>query len=460
MEPDPAVSKGCTPATMSALRRPLDEPLLSPAKDDEENCGGGGGGDGDISSSQLLLNQGTDGASFSRSCLNLSNVISGVGLLSVPYALAQGGWLSLALFALVGAVCFYTGELVARCMRAGGAAAVRSYPDIGQLAFGRAGRKAIGAVMYAELYLVAISFLVLEGDNLDKLLPGAAVALPGGGLLRGRQLFILAAAAVILPTTCLRDLSVLAYVSAVGLVASAALTASLVWAGVAEHGFHANDGNVFSLAGLPTSLSLYFVCFSGHGVFPTVYTSMRHKKDFTKVLLASSLLCSLNYAVTAVLGYLIYGDDVKSLVTLNLPSGKVYTRVAILTTLVTPLAKYALVIQPITAGMEERLSLASTGAGRGGSFLRRAAISTGVLASTVVAACTVPFFGYLMSFIGSSLNVTVAVLFPCLSYLRIYGARGGLHRGEAVGIVGILVVGVCVAVVGTYTSVHQIASTF
>ncbi|CAL4975427.1 unnamed protein product [Urochloa decumbens] len=461
MEPDLAVSKGCTPATMAALRSPLDEPLLAPGKDDDEEQRGG---DDDVSSSQLLLRQGTGGASFSRSCLNLSNVISGVGMLSVPYALAQGGWLSLALFALVGAVCYYTGELVARCMRAGGggAGAVRSYPDIGQLAFGAAGRKAIGAVMYAELYLVAISFLVLEGDNLDKLLPGAAVALPGGCLLHGRQLFILAAAAVILPTTWLRDLSVLAYVSAVGLVASAALTASLVWAGVAEHGFHAKDGNVFSLAGLPTSLSLYFVCFSGHGVFPTVYTSMRHKKDFTKVLLASSVLCSLNYAVTAVLGYLIYGDDVKSLVTLNLPSGKVYTRVAILTTLVTPLAKYALVIQPITAGVEEKLLLTGAGTtGQGGNgFLRRAAISTGVLASTVVAACTVPFFGYLMSFIGSSLNVTVAVLFPCLSYLRIYGPRGGLGRGEAVGIVGILVVGVCVAVVGTYTSVHQIASTF
>ena len=173
-----------------------------------------------------------------------------------------------------------------------------------------------------------------------------------------------------------------------------------------------------------------------------------------QVLLASSLLCSLNYALTAVLGYLIYGDDVKSLVTLNLPSGKVYTRVAILTTLVTPLAKYALVIQPITAGIEEKLSLA----GQGG--LPRAAISTAVLASTVVAACTVPFFGYLMSFIGSSLNVTVAVLFPCLSYLRIYVRRGGVRRAEVAAIVGILAVGVCVAVVGTCTSLHQIAGTF
>ncbi|CAD6237998.1 unnamed protein product [Miscanthus lutarioriparius] len=437
---------------MALEESPLDEPLLIPDNDAEQRSSGGGADDIANMEVHLLLHHDM-GASFWRSCLNLSNVISGVGVLSVPYALAQGGWLSLALFAVVGAVCYYTGELIARCMRAGGDGdpdAVRSYPDIGQLAFGRPGRKAIGAVMYAELYLVAVSFLILEGDNLDKLLPGTAVGLPGGYVLRGKQLFTLLAAVVILPTTWLRDLCVLAYVSAVGLVASVALTASLVWAGVAEHGFHAaKDANVFSLAGLPTSLSLYFVCFAGHGVFPTVYTSMRNNNDFTKVLLASSVLCSLNYALTAVLGYMIYGDDVKSLVTLNLPSGKVYTRIAILTTLITPLAKYALIIQPITTGIEEKLS-----SSRGS--LTRAAISTTVLVSTVVAACTVPFFGYLMSFIGSSLNVTVAVLFPCLSYLMI----GEVRRAEAAGIVAILVVGVCVAVLGTYTSLHQIVSTF
>ncbi|TVU34437.1 hypothetical protein EJB05_16269 [Eragrostis curvula] len=428
---------------MAAEESALAEPLLVPGKD--------AGDDAAIMESRLLIPCDT-GASFSRSCLNLSNVISGVGMLSVPYALAQGGWLSLALFAFVGAVCYYTGTLISRCMRGGGGDAVRGYPDIGQLAFGRAGRRAIGAVMYVELYLVATSFLVLEGGSLDKLFPGAGADL-FGCRVRGKQLFTLAAAAVVLPTTWLRDLSVLAYVSAVGLVASAALTASLLWAGVDEHGFHRNGGNVLNLAGLPTSLSLYFVCFAGHGIFPTVYSSMKKKRDFTKVLLVSSVLCSLNYALTAVLGYMIYGDDVQALVTLNLPSGKTYTRIAILTTLITPLAKYAIVIQPITIRLEEKLSLASHGG------FTRAAISTAVLVSTTVVACTVPFFGYLMSFIGSSLNVTVAVLFPCLSYLKIFMPRGGTSRAEVAAIVGILVIGVCIAVVGTYTSLHQIVGT-
>ncbi|KAG8051443.1 hypothetical protein GUJ93_ZPchr0001g30153 [Zizania palustris] len=421
-------------AIMAGQASPLDEHLL-------------------IGVDEQLLPPPSTGASFWRSCLNLSNVISGIGTLSVPYALSQGGWLSLVLFVLVGAVCYYTGKLIVRCMQADDS--VRTYPDIGQLAFGVNGRRAIGLIMYVELYLVAISFLILEGDNLDKLFHGTVVEIMGYRM-HGKKLFVLVAAAIILPTTWLKNLNVLAYISAVGLIASAALTASLVWAGVAEKGFRVKGTGLLNLSGLPTSLSLYFVCFAGHGVFPTVYSSMRKKRDFPKVLMISSVLCSLNYALTAVLGYLIYGDDVHAQVTLNLPSGRLYTRIAILTTLITPLTKYALVIQPITAAIDENLSVVAAETGQ----LTKVLTSTAVVVTTVVLACTVPFFGYLMSFIGSSLNVTVAVLFPCLSYLKIYNTKGGVRRVELVVIVGILVVGMCVAIIGTYTSLNQIIDTF
>ncbi|CAJ1829659.1 unnamed protein product [Sphenostylis stenocarpa] len=38
-----------------------------------------------------------DTVSFFRTCLNGLNAIAGVGILSVAYALASGGWLSLVL---------------------------------------------------------------------------------------------------------------------------------------------------------------------------------------------------------------------------------------------------------------------------------------------------------------------------------------------------------------------------
>jgi hypothetical protein len=45
-----------------------------------------------------------------------------------------------------------------------------------------------------------------------------------------------------------------------------------------------------------------------------IYGSSTKNKHFSKVLLIS-VLCSVNYGLTAVLGYKIYGDDVQSQVT-------------------------------------------------------------------------------------------------------------------------------------------------
>jgi solute carrier family 32 (vesicular inhibitory amino acid transporter) len=75
------------------------------------------------------------------------------------------------------------------------------YPDIGALAFGRRGRLAVAASMYLELFLVAVDFLILEGDNMDKLFPAAAGVQAGSVRVGGKQAFVLAAMLVVLPAT-------------------------------------------------------------------------------------------------------------------------------------------------------------------------------------------------------------------------------------------------------------------
>jgi vesicular inhibitory amino acid transporter len=218
-------------------------------------------------------------------------LLSGVGLLSIPYALSEGGWLSLALLLVVAAACCCTGLLLQRCMAASpAAAAARGYPEIGDLAFGRGGRLAASAFLYAELYLVAIGFLILEGDNLDKLFPGTSLSLALGGgrplVVSGKQLFVVLVALVILPTTWLRSLGVLAYVSASGVLASAVVVICVLWAAVADDGVgFRGQGRMLNVSGLPTALGLYTFCYCGHAIFPTLCNSMKEKRKFSKVTL-------------------------------------------------------------------------------------------------------------------------------------------------------------------------------
>ncbi|KDP41201.1 hypothetical protein JCGZ_15608 [Jatropha curcas] len=150
----------------------------------------------------------------------------------------------------------------------------------------------------------------------------------------------------------------------------------------------------------------------------------------------------------AILGYLMYGEHLKSQVTLNLPIRKISAKIAIYTTLVNPLTKYAVIITPIAKAMEDTFRL-------GNSRFLSILVRTAIMISTLVVALTIPFFGYVMAFIGSFLSVTVSMLFPCLCYLRINTAARSFGF-ELVIIVGILIAGLFAAIVGTYTSIKQI----
>ncbi|KAJ6322441.1 hypothetical protein OIU77_012312 [Salix suchowensis] len=239
------------------------------------------------------------GTTFLKTCFNGLNALSGVGILSIPYALSQGGWLSLILLFLVAVLCWYTGLLLKRCMDSD--PLIRSYPDIGEKAFGYKGRVVVSIFMYLELYLVAVEFLILEGDNLYKLFPNAGFKL-AGLYIGGKTAFVLLTALVILPTTWLKSLGMLAYVSAGGVSASIILVGCVLWVGAVDGvGFH-EDGVLLNWGGLPTTLSLFTFCYCGHAVFPTLCNSMKDRSQFSKVLLVSFVTSTVTYGSMAVLG--------------------------------------------------------------------------------------------------------------------------------------------------------------
>ncbi|XP_042044011.1 amino acid transporter AVT1J-like [Salvia splendens] len=389
-------------------------------------------------------NSGLGSTSFFKTCFNGVNALSGVGILSVPYALSSGGWLSLILLFLIAGCTYYTSLLIKRCMDLD--TNIRSYPDIGERAFGSIGRMFVAVTMNVELYLVATGFVILEGDNLQNLFPTAG----GVCFITGKQAFVLIVGLIVLPTVLLDNMAILSYISATGVVASFLLIASVLWSAVFYGIGFQEQGTLFQSRGIPTAISLYVFCYCAHPVFPTLYTSMRNQKQFSKVLLICFLVCTMSYASMAVLGYLMFGSEVQSQVTLNLPTNLVSSKVAIYTTLVNPLAKYALMVCPIVKTLERRFLV---GRSRHWSIL----IRTALVASTIFVALVVPLFGYLMSLVGAFLSVTASIIMPCLCYMKISGIYVRIGS-ELIVLCGIIVIGVIVLLVGTYTALLEILS--
>ncbi|XP_021622090.1 amino acid transporter AVT1I [Manihot esculenta] len=325
---------------------------------------------------------------------------------------------------------------------------IKTYPDIGERAFGSKGRLVISIFMYTELYLVATGFLILEGDNLENLFPNVELEMAGFHI-GARQKFVIIVALIILPTIWLDNLSVLSYVSASGVIASAIILCSIFWAGAFDGiGFH-EKGKLLNWDGIPTAVSLYAFCYCAHPVFPTLYTSMKNKHQFSNVLLVCFVACTISYASMAVIGYSMFGSAVESHVTLNLPTTKLSSRLAIYTALVNPISKYALMITPIVNVTRNWFPWYCD------KKPFNIFISTALLMSTVIVALAFPFFGFLMSLVGAFLSVTASILLPCLCYLKISGTYRTLGFEVAV-IGGILVLGVVVVIFGTHTALLRI----
>lgn len=85
-------------------------------------------------------------------------------------------------------------------------------------------------------------------------------------------------------------------------------------------------------------------------------------------------------------------------------------------------------------------------------------LRTGLLGVVVLTAIAVPFFASVMSFIGSFMATSVAVVLPCLFALKI--CRHQLSRLDVGLAICMAVFGVVVGVVGTYNAIMNISSKY
>ncbi|BAF07499.1 amino acid transporter AVT1C isoform X2 [Oryza sativa Japonica Group] len=387
--------------------------------------------------------------SYTQAVMNGINVLCGVGILSTPYAIKQGGWLGLVILCLFAVLAWYTGVLLRRCLDS--KEGLETYPDIGHAAFGTTGRIAISIILYIELYACCIEYLILESDNLSKLFPNAHLTI-GSMTLNSHVFFAILTTLIVMPTTWLRDLSCLSYLSAGGVIASILVVVCLCWVGVVDHVGFENKGTALNLPGIPIAIGLYGYCYSGHGVFPNIYSSLKNRNQFPSILFTCIGLSSILFAGAAVMGYKMFGESTESQFTLNLPENLVVSKVAVWTTVANPITKYALTITPLAMSLEELLPPNQQ------KYANIIMLRSSLVVSTLLIALSVPFFGLVMALVGSLLTMLVTYILPCACFLAILKRKVTWHQIAACSF--IIVVGVCCACVGTYSSLSKIIQNY
>ncbi|EPS65238.1 amino acid transporter, partial [Genlisea aurea] len=381
--------------------------------------------------------------SYAQSILNAVNVLCGIGILSTPYALKEGGWLSLILLFVLGVITCYTGILLKRCLES--SSQLQTYPDIGSAAFGTKGRICIAAILYVELYSSCVEYLIMMTDALSAYIPTAHVDVAGIHL-NSYQICAVTSTLIILPTVWLRNLSLLSYISVGGVVTLALIVICLIWVGVvSEIGFHPS-GNALNLTKVPIAIGIYSFCYGSHSVFPNIYSSMEEPSQFPSVLIISFLISGLLYGGVAVCAFLMFGEATNSQFTLNMPSNSVASNVAGWSVVLAPLTKFGLSMTPVALAIEELFPATHVQ-----SHTLPILIRTLLTFSTLAVALAFPYFGSMMALIGSFLEMVVCIILPCACYLMIQD--GKLSKVEIGSCCTMIMVGVLCAISGTYSAI-------
>lgn len=244
-------------------------------------------------------------ASFASAFTNTFKSILGTGVLTMPFAFAATGmYPAIALTILFAVWSFYTSELIARCTDR--VPSAMTYDDIAEAAFGGVGRW-IGAInLVVNQLLTCCAYLVFASTNF------ASVFLDDSGGTYPWW-FVVAICPPFLVLVCLRNMSSLAPVSAVGNV-FVALSLGTILAVAAPH----VQWSAFGEPAWPTStgISTFFgiaaFTFAGQGEVIPIYLSMENRQDYGRVLCGVGFVAWLaNVAVGAVV-FSAYGDDTQA----------------------------------------------------------------------------------------------------------------------------------------------------
>ncbi|KAF6161842.1 hypothetical protein GIB67_001140 [Kingdonia uniflora] len=356
-------------------------------------------------------------SSFVHSVINMVGMLIGLGQLSTPYALENGGWVSAFLLVSLGVICAYTSHLLGKCLKEN--SKTRNYSDIGQNAFGMKGRVIATTFIYMEIFMALVSYTISLSDNLTTVFAGTHLSLHWLGLTTS-QVLTMIAVIVALPSLWLRDLSSISFLSSGGILMSLLIFTTVSCTAI--FGFvKANHSiPVLNLHKIPGISGLYIFSFAGHIVFPDIYKSMKDPSKFTKVSVVSFTLVTALYTTLAFLGAKMFGPEVNSQITLSMPGHLVLTKIALWATVLTPMTKYALEFAPFAMQLEHMLPYSMDSRMR---MFIRGSVGSLLLLAILGLALSVPYFQYVLGLTGSLVSIGISIIFPCAFYIKIYWSQ-------------------------------------
>jgi amino acid permease len=340
-----------------------------------------------------------------------------------------------------------------KCLYANDEGRLSTYKDVATAAFGPIGGWVTFFFNAWILIGAPVLYMVLTGANFSELCRGTVAELDS------TKWTIIASFVVAIPFILLKTMKEIAWMSAFGVIAIFMVVFVVLIMSIIDKPNQVNvQHDVVIWEMFPVALATISFSFGGNVVYPHVEASMKKPKDWPKVAAGGLSTCAAMYIIVAVCGYLVYGTEVLSPVYNSLPEGAGRV-VAIVVITINVMTSAPILTTSFSLDLEEMFNITVERFGKVKEFLLRAALRTAIMAFVTIIACTVPFFGALMSLIGAFANCTLIFIFPVVFYFKLTGIRNKPWY-ELIWCVFIVILGLVGLIFGTIEAIKELKAEF
>eukprot|EP00658_Telonema_sp_P-2_P030964 TRINITY_DN23283_c0_g1_i4.p1 TRINITY_DN23283_c0_g1~~TRINITY_DN23283_c0_g1_i4.p1 ORF type:complete len:493 (+),score=126.19 TRINITY_DN23283_c0_g1_i4:254-1732(+) len=432
-------------------------------------------------------------SSIFASVINLSNTILGAGLLAMPYACKQCGIIIFGILLVLVALASHFGIRLLSVAVLKRDMVGAKYPSLGYEAFGRAGEVSAGMAVILQQLGPCIMYIQVSSDVLKPI----ACKLAGDSSVVCSRVFwqLLAVGAVALPTSLIRRMDALKYISAAAMFFILSFSLMVVargiwvladtdlrwenykwtedhWSTSLEPGcedYHSGcyeiipPGDTVRLAEFSSNIlkALPILCFAflcHQNMFPVLdeleETSI---KRMSRVSVYTMSSCVLMYFVVGVFGYLTFLDSVDP----NRHT-KVSGDVMILYKDGSSGKDFALWMDVLRVGygislifsypimlFELRHSIEKLAFGdEPYSFKRHLLINLAIIVPCTIVAIFVESVGTVFGLVGSTTSPTIVFILPSLFYLKLREDGKMRSVAKVLLVLGVLMIPICVVMWG------------
>ena len=257
-------------------------------------------------------------ASTMKSFFLLFKSFVGTGVLFLPKAFSNGGLLlSTGLLLFFATLSFFCYLILVQAKEKTG---VSSFGDIGGILYGKYAKFFIlASIVLSQLGFVA-TYIVFTAENLHAFFENAFSLHVAVGLI------VVLESIFFIPMSLVRNITKLSLAALLANVFILIGIFTIVYytaADLIKHG-PAPDISIFSNDKWSLFIGVAIFAFEGIGLIIPVEEAMAKPQDFPKVLFAVVAACAVLFIGIGAIGYLTYGNDVKTVIILSLPQNSPY----------------------------------------------------------------------------------------------------------------------------------------